>query len=136
MMQQLTKAFNFASLGESRLNGFDVYILRATPRPGYKPPNLDCQALPGMQGELWIDKKTFQWVKVTAEVIHPVTIGGFLAKVEPGTRFELEKAPVGNGIWLPSHFAMSSKAKVLYLVNRSSRDEETYSNYKIAKKTN
>jgi hypothetical protein len=129
MTEQLTKAFNFTLLREAKLRGFDVYVLKATPKAGYNPPNMDCQVLPGMQGELWIDTKTSQWVKVTARVIHPVSIEGFLARVEPGTRFELEKAPVGEGIWQPSHFLEKSRAKVLFLVNRSSSQDETYFDY-------
>jgi hypothetical protein len=129
MMEQLTQAFNFSFVKEAKLRGFDVYVLKATPRPGYKPPNMDCQVLPGMQGELWVDKKTFQWVKVTAQVIHPVSIEGFLAQVEPGTRFELEKAPVEDEIWQPSHLSMKSHAKVLFLINHSSSEDETYFDY-------
>ncbi len=97
-------AFDFKLLGETRLNGDDVYALQATPRPGYHPPNMETQVLTGMQGELWIDKDIFQWVKVEAQVTHPLSIEGFLAKVEPGTHFELEKAPVARGVWLPTHF--------------------------------
>jgi hypothetical protein len=129
MMNELAKAFNFTMAGKGRMAGFNVYILNAVPRPGYKPPNMDCQVLTGMQGKLWIDQKTYQWVKVTAQVIHPVSIEGFLAQVEPRTRFELEKRPVANGIWLPSHFSMRSNAKVLFLMNRSSSADETYSAY-------
>jgi len=129
MIEQLTKAFNFSLIKQAKLRGFDVYVLKATPKPGYKPPNMDCQVLPGMQGELWIDKKTFQWVKVTAQVIHPVSIEGFLAQVEPGTRFELEKAPVGERIWQPSHFTMRSHAKILFLVNHSSSEDQTFFQY-------
>ncbi len=129
MIEQLTKAFNFVSIGSGKLRGFDVYILKATPRKGYNPPNMDCQVLPAMQGKLWIDKATFQWVKVTAQVIRPVSIEGFLAEVEPGTRFELQKAPVDDNIWQPSHFSMKSHAKVLFLVNRSSSEDETYFGY-------
>ncbi len=132
MMKQLTEAFDFKLVGEGKLRNFNVYQLKATPKPGYQPPDMDSQVLPGMQGELWIDQKTFQWVKVMAEVIHPVSIEGFLAQVEPGTRFELEKAPVGNGIWLPSHFAMRSRAKVLFLVNHSSSEDDTYFDYAAA----
>ena len=95
----------------------------------YKPPDLDCQVLPGMQGQLWIDQKTFQGAKITSQVIHPVSIEGFLAQVEPGTRFELEKAAVANSIWLPSHFEMKSHARVLFLVSRSSNANETYCGY-------
>jgi len=40
--------------------------------------------------------------KSAGTVIRPVVIEGFLARVEPGTRFELEKMPVAGDIWLPS----------------------------------
>lgn len=126
MIEQLTKAFNFTFLGQHRLRGFTVWLLKATPQPGYQPPNMETQVLTGMQGELWIDQKSYQWVKVTARVVHPVSIQGFLAQVEPGTRFELEKSPVGDGIWQITHFAMKSNAKVLYLFHRGSQEDETY----------
>ncbi|HEX4810104.1 MAG TPA: hypothetical protein VH325_14290 [Bryobacteraceae bacterium] len=130
MLQQLTVAFDFKLLGQHKSGGFQVYVLRATPKPGYKPPNMETQVLPAMHGELWVDERTFDWVKVTAEVTHPVSIEGFLAEVEPGTRFELEKRPVGDGIWLPSHFAMASNAKVLHLFHHNSEENDTFSDYK------
>jgi hypothetical protein len=130
MMEQITEAFNFTFMGVRKVRGFGVYVLRATPRPGYKPPNMETQVLTGMHGELWIDQKSFHWVKVTAQVIHPVSIEGFLAQVQPGTRFELEKSPVGeDDIWQPSHFSMRSNAKVLYMFERQSQEDETYTNY-------
>lgn len=132
MMQQLTAAFDFELLKTGRLDGFDVYILKATPKPGYKPPNLDSQVLPGMQGRMWIDQTTFQWVKVTAQVIHPVSIMGFLASVQPGTRFELEKRPIGNGIWAASHFAMHSNALVLGFFSHKSQQDQTFTDYTLA----
>ena len=130
MMQQLTLAFNFKLTGEQRLDGYDVYVLRATPKPGYQPPNMDTQVLKGMEGRLWIDKKTYQWVKVEARVIHPVSIEGFLAQVEPGTQFELEKMPVEDDIWLPKHYAMKASAKIFFLFGHKSQDDETYYNYR------
>src|SRR6185437_6415531 len=48
MMEQLTKAFNFKITGTRKLRGFDVWQLKATPRPGYNPPNMHAQVLPGM----------------------------------------------------------------------------------------
>ena len=129
MMEQLTKALDFKLVGEQRLGAQDVYVLKATPRPGYNPPNAQAKVLTGMEGKLWIDKQTFQWVKVEATVMRPVSIGGFLAEVEPGTHFELEKAPVTDSIWLPKHFAMKSQAKVLFFFTRKSQADETYSDY-------
>lgn len=130
MMEQLTQAFDFKLIGDRIVDSHDVYVLRATPRKGYKPPNMETQVLPGMRGELWIDKKTFQWVKVTAHVIRPVSIEGFLAEVQPGTRFELEKMPVENGIWLAKHFEMKSSAKILFLFNRSDQEDNTFFDYR------
>ena len=131
MLTQLTKAFDFHFVRTQRLGNRNVYVLKATPRAGYRPPNMEAQALTGMEGTMWVDQETFEWVKVEAHVVRPVSIEGFLAKVEPGTWFEMEKQPVGGGVWLPSHFAMRSRAKVLYVINRRSQDDETYFNYKI-----
>lgn len=129
LMEQLTVAFNFTLLGERKLGPYEVYELQATPRPGYQPPNTETKVLTGMQGKLWIDKQTCQWVKVEAEVVHPVAIVGFLAQVQPGTRFELEKVPVEDAIWLPKHFSMKARAKVLFLFSHNSEDDETYFDY-------
>jgi hypothetical protein len=129
MLAQLTKAFDFTPQGEQQLGKFRVYVLKATPRPGYRPPDRDSRVLTGMEGTLWIDKNTYQWVKVEAHVMHPVSIAGFVAKVEPGTRFELEKAPVEGDIWLSKHFTMTASAKVMYLVSHHSQEDDTYFNY-------
>lgn len=130
LMDQLTKALDFSLAGEERVDGHNTYVLNASPRPGYKPPNMETEVLTGMQGKLWIDTKTYQWVKVEAEVIHPVSIAGFLARVEPGTQFQLEKMPVGNGIWLPKHFSMKATAKVLAMFNHNEATDEHYWNYR------
>jgi hypothetical protein len=63
-------------------------------------------------------------------VIHPVSIEGFLAEVEPGTRFELENLPVGDGsTWQASHFSMRSNAKVFHVFARESSEDDTYTDY-------
>jgi hypothetical protein len=129
-LDQLSKAFNFSLIGQQKLGGYEVYVLKAVPRPDYEPPNSECEVLKGMRGTLWIDKKTFQWVKVEARVIRPVWIEGFLAKVEPGTQFELEKMPVGDDIWLPKHYQMKARAKVFLLFNHNSGDNDTYYQYR------
>jgi hypothetical protein len=134
MIQQLTAAFQFEFIKKAKLDSFDVYVLKATPKPGYNPPNLDSQVLPGMQGTMWIDQKTFQWVKVTAHVIHPVSIMGFLAQVQPGTRFELEKRPISGKFWAPSHFSMRANSKILGMFSHSTWQDQTFSNYQPAKK--
>ncbi len=132
MMGELTKAFTFQVTGRQRLNGRQTWVLKATPKPGYQPPNLETKALTGMEGKLWIDTASFEWVRVEAHVVRPVSIEGFLATVEPGTVFELVRAPAGNGFWAPVHFSDRSKARIVGLIGHSAHDDETYTNYRPA----
>ena len=129
LIQQMISAFDYRLVGKRSLNGFRVYVLKATPRRGYKPIDRDSEVLTGMEGTMWIDQKTFQWVKVEAYVIHPVRIEGFLAEVEPGTRFEVEKRPVSGDIWLASRYSMRAKAKVLLLFPHRGQEDDSYFNY-------
>ena len=130
LMGQLAEAFDFKWAGRQTLDGYDTYVLKATPKRGYRPPGMEAEVLTGMRGTLWIDAASFQWVRVEAQVVRPVFIAGFLARVEPGTSFELEKAPVADGIWLPKHFVMKSRAKILFLVSRREEADETYFDYR------
>ena len=132
LMQQLTEAFDFTLQGTQKLGPYEVYWLKATPRAGYRPPNLQSKVLTGMEGQLWVDTKTYQWVKVEATVIHPVSIEGFVARVEPGTRFELENTRVADDLWLPKHFAMKASAKILMLFNHREQQDQTFSDYRKA----
>jgi hypothetical protein len=84
-----------------------------------------------MEGTLWIDCDTYQWVKVEAHVTHPVRIAGFLAEVQPGTQFELEKKPVpgDENLWMAAHFSMRSRARVMFVIPHHGEEEDSYFNY-------
>jgi hypothetical protein len=130
LMEELAKAFRFTLAGEDELDGRRVYVLHAVPKKGYKPPNRDAAVLTGMNGTLWIDQQTYQWVKVDAHVVHPVSIGGFAARVEPGTEFQLEKMPVAPDVWQPKRFAMKARAKVLFLFSHRQQEDTSFFDYR------
>lgn len=127
LLQEMTKAFHFSLRTTQILADREVYVLDATPRRDYHPPNRETEVLKGMQGRMWIDTTEFQWVKVEAEAIRPVSIEGFLARVEPGTRFELEMAPVAPGVWMPKHFSMFTRARILFIFPVKQQEDDTYS---------
>ena len=129
MLAQLGEAFTFSLRGRQQVNGRSVYVIDARPRPGYSPPNAHARALTGMEGTLWIDATTFNWVKVTASVTRPVSIYGFVATVEPGTRFDLEKMPVAGDIWEPTHFSQYANARILGFFSHSTNEDVSYWHY-------
>jgi hypothetical protein len=55
-----------------------------------------------------------------ADVIHPVSTGGFLARVEPDKvlRWRLAK-----------HFSMKAHARILSMFNHNSSQDKSYSDY-------
>ena len=103
-VEEFVHAFNFKLQGEQELDQRGVYVVEAIPRPGFHPTDRESAVLTGMRGTLYIDMQTDQWVKAEAEVTHPVSIAGFIATVEPGTRFVLEKTRLEDNIWLPRAF--------------------------------
>ena len=129
LLHAMAEAFDFKLVGEQKLNTYDVYVLAAKPRPGYKPTSRETAVLTGMKGKLWIDRENYQWVKVEAEVVKPVWFGRFIAKVMPGTNFVLEQAPVSKGLWLPRHYRVEVNARILWL-RKSYIHDETYKDYR------
>ena len=134
-LNQLLKAFDFTLAGEQKLGSRTVYVVKAHPRRDYHPPNMRAKALTGMEGTLWIDATDYRWARVEAEVKHAVSIEGFFARVEPGTRFVLEQSPAEGGIWLPSHFAMQTHARVFLLFSHNQQEDSGYYGYHKARET-
>ena len=130
MMKEMVEAFDFTPAGEEHLAGREVWVLNATPKPGYVPHNHEGRVLMGMKGKLWIDQATYQWVKVDAQVVRPVSFFGFFARVGPGTRFVLEQEPVNDNLWLPKHFSVNVVASALGFIDESSIEDDTYRDYR------
>ena len=129
LLRSMASAFDFKIQGEGRLEGHDVYVITATPRPGYAPTSRETRVLTGTRGKLWIDKGDYKWVKVEAEVVKPVPFGWFIAKVDPGTSFLVQQSHVPNGPWLPQRVRVEVKAKVL-LFPKGYIHEETFQEYR------
>jgi hypothetical protein len=130
LLKAMVDAFTFQMVGSETLDDHECWILDASPNPGYRPTNRETKVLTGMRGRLWIDKASGQWVKVRAQVFEAVSLYGFFAKVRPGTEFLLEQAPVGQNLWLPTHFRTQVRASVLGVFNEDSTEDETYSDYR------
>jgi len=68
-------------------------------------------------------------VKVEAEFLKPVVFGWFIAKVMPGTGFVVDQGDVTKGLWLPTHFRVEVKTRVLWLAKGHIHDG-TYRDYR------
>lgn len=129
-LSEIPVAFVFRMSNQRSPESDAVWLVEGRPKPGYTPSTREGKVLASMNFKFWIDKATCQWLRIEAEVQHPVSIYGMFAKVGPGTKFTLEQAPVSPNIWLPKHFTMHVDATALGFIKKDSVEEETYSNYR------
>ena len=132
LLTEMVNGFAFKLAGEETLNGRKCFVLTAEPLPGYQPKSHETKVLTGMHGKMYVDEQQYQWVRVQAEVFRPVAFGLFIAHVEPGTKFALEQRPMEGNLWLPSHFSMNVRAKILFSA-RNSAEDDVYSDYRRAR---
>jgi hypothetical protein len=86
-------------------NFFDPQVvLDFTPDPHYHPPSIVAEALTGLQGRVWIDRKSKHVLRIEGRVLKAVDFGwGMLARVYPGGTIEFEQASAGGDRWIYAH---------------------------------
>lgn len=89
-IREVPAAFDFQLVGEDVVNGRPAYVLQATPHPGYQPHGKYGKIFSKVEGKLWIDKQDFGWTKVDGQVIQPISMGLFLARVLRGSHIKME----------------------------------------------
>lgn len=103
----------FTALPDEQINGRPAMVWAFQPKPGYKAKTMGGRVYEGVTGKIWLDREERQLAKLQAEVTRDVTIGGFLAKIEKGTRFELAQTRVEPGCWLPVRQVVHYAARIL-----------------------
>jgi hypothetical protein len=111
-MREVADAFDFRVAGQERIDGRDVWILEASPRRSYSPRSRDAKILPHVRGKLWIDQRTYHWVKLEAEVIDTVSWGLFLVRLDRGARIWFDQTLVNDEVWLPKHVSITASARL------------------------
>jgi len=130
LLTELCNAFDYTIRGERNLDNREVIMLHGVPRPNYIPRTREAKVLSGMEVTFWIDKLSYQWRRVEAEVKIPVPVFGLIGKVNPGTKFILDQGPISTDLWLPKRFQIQVRATALGFINQDSSREEIYADYR------
>ncbi len=130
LMREVAEAFDFRIAGTDQVDGRDVWVIEATPSKGYEPRGREAKIFPGVNGKLWIDRQTLQWVKVEAEVIKTVSWGLFLLRLDPGGRVSLEQTRVNDEVWLPRRVIVAGSARIGLIKKVRMQEEITYSKFR------
>lgn len=128
--REVLEAFDFQLLGEDRINSRKMYVIGATPRPGYQPRLRSTRFFPKVKGKIWIDQQDYQWVRAEAESIDTISVAGIILRVAKGARLTIEMERVNNEVWLPRRVLATASARIALVRKFNGQYEINYSNYR------
>jgi hypothetical protein len=129
---EILEAFNFAIAREEQLDGRETYVIRAEPRPGYRPKTTTGRLLPKTKGTLWIDKEDYGCARLEAELTDTASLGLFLVRIFEGTRAVFEQTRVAGGLWLPKHIQASAAGRIALVRRFGGEWDISYKDYRKA----
>lgn len=129
-VKEICDAYNFKVSGSEKLQGREVVVIDADPKPGYQPKLKDAKYLPKFKLRGWIDPKTDQWVKLNAEAIDNISWGAFLVRINKGMRFELEQTHVNDEVWLPERVQAKLGGRALLFKSLNVELDVSFRDYK------
>src|SRR5262249_54946391 len=88
---EVADAYDFKLEGNQNIDGHDVWIISGVPKPGYRAKTRDAADLRKIRGRLWIEKSSYQWVRLEAETTQTISFGVFLARLNPGAKLKFEQ---------------------------------------------
>jgi hypothetical protein len=113
-VKEVGDALEFKMVGEELVNGRSAWVLTCSPRPGYSPRNMRARVFTKMNGRMWIDKEERQLVRAEAETFDTVSVAmGLLGRVEKGTRFQLARTRLPDGMWVLDTQSVRFGARVM-----------------------
>lgn len=127
---QVPEAFLFRLAGEETVSGQPTWLLEATPKPGYRPPDARSKMLTKLRAKIWIEKSTYHWVKVDAEALDTLSFGLGLVRIAPRGTLHFEQVRVNDEIWLPSRILIRADARLALLKKLRAEIDVAYRDYR------
>ncbi|HWC98364.1 MAG TPA: hypothetical protein VG456_16510 [Candidatus Sulfopaludibacter sp.] len=130
-VDDIVNGFDVRLVGEDRVDGMPVWVIEGEPHKGYKfHDKMAATVASKMKGRIWVTKDGFQAVRVDAETVDTISIGGFLARINKGTRIHVEYTFVNGEVWLPKREVFSASARLLLLKGFHEEGDSTFTNYR------
>jgi hypothetical protein len=129
-LRELPDAFDFTLAGEEEYNGRPAYRIEAVPKAGYKPKSEFAAFFPKVKVHAWIDKDDLQGARIEIDAIDTISFGGFLLRLEKGSRIVIEQTRMDDALWLPQRVSVAAAARLLLVKSLDREMDYSFSDYK------
>ena len=113
--RDLVDRYRFRVEGTEELKGREVYRLSFEPKSRKLPVRRKIdRALNNSRGSVWLDKESYEIVRVEFELIRPTRIWwGILGSISRVDGM-LDRKEGEDGVWFPSYFRLYLKGRILF----------------------
>lgn len=111
--REVLDAYNPVIEGEETVNDRACWRLRGDPRPGFKGKGRRASQLEKMKGRAWVDKETYEWVKLDLDTTDTISFGLFLFRLQKGAKVGVQQTLVNKEVWLPKAVDVRAEARLL-----------------------
>ncbi len=129
-LQEIPDAYNLSLVDTEMVSGKPVWVIDATPKPGYKAKLDRAKILTKVHAKFWIDQAEYQWVRVDAEALDTLSFGLGLIRIAPGGRLHFEQTRVNDEVWLPSLLSASGSLRLAYIKRLAGAMDVSYKDYR------
>ena len=126
---EVCNGFDFHFAGDEQFDGVPVWVIDATPHPGYVPKSREASYFPRIKGRIWVAKSDYTPVKIAIDTLDTITFGAFLFRLAKGGHVEVEYSRVNDEVWLPKRVSVNAAARLLFIKAYHFDADYTFSNY-------
>ncbi len=127
---ELRHLFAFSLAGEETVNGRATWVIRAEPRPDYRPRRQRSKFLQKVRAVFWIAKEDYSWVKLEAETLDAAPFGMFLFRLAKGSTFSIRRRKLEDGPWVKDGFRVRADVRAGLLLTLRREILGSYGNYR------
>ena len=129
-IHEVPEAFTFRLAGVENVSGQSAWVIDAEPKAAYRPAESQAQIFKKVRAKVWIEQKTYHWVKLDADALDTITFGLGLLRVAPGGTLHFEQVKVNDEIWLPSYTQVRADARLALVKKLRAEINIRYSDYR------
>ena len=129
-LRDVPDIFDFALLGDQKIDGHDVWVISATPSPALIPSTATPSRCSRSRAKMWIDKAEYQWVRLEAETTATISYRAVHRALESGRQAGV-RADARERRSVAAQARSLSGAGRLGLVKKVAAEQElTWNNYR------
>jgi hypothetical protein len=124
-IDDVVNAMRFTVVGRETFEGRPAIVVTFGPAPDADPETRRGDLARKFEGRAWIDEAAHEVVYVEATSIDSISFGlGLAARISDGAEATLRRAPVAEGVWMPTHVTLTGRGRAMLFLRGLTIDYE------------